>query len=388
MECPKCKHLQEATDKCESCGVYFSKLGTRPPEQKPARANRPRPDAVESKPGITPFIVTAVVAGLLVFVFMRKGKETPEAANDRPSPVRTVVQLDDSGMGKSSTQLTSSPAAAAVQPAAFSPADAGKPLEAARNATVLIETGLGLGSGFIVDAQCHVVTNRHVVDLDGKRIAQEVVNDPRAREAMRDAQMQLQEEIYEAQRHLRAIRNQPGANLEAANLEHQIEEMQKRLDDPAKYLKNNVANKVDRAGRAGFTATLPDGSRYDSLYARYSDKYDLALFQLPSKFCTGIKSGRSKELSYGQRLFTIGNPSGLVFTLTSGVYSGERFDGETRYLQTDAPINPGNSGGPLLTEDGRVIGINSLVLRDTQGIGFALPIEAAYEAFPELGSPD
>jgi S1-C subfamily serine protease len=77
----------------------------------------------------------------------------------------------------------------------------------------------------------------------------------------------------------------------------------------------------------------------------------------------------------------------MTYTLTSGVFSGERFDGETRYLQTDAPINPGNSGGPLITENGRVIGVNSMVLRDTQGIGFALPIEAVFKAFPELGDP-
>jgi S1-C subfamily serine protease len=74
----------------------------------------------------------------------------------------------------------------------------------------------------------------------------------------------------------------------------------------------------------------------------------------------------------------------MTYTLTSGVFSGERVDGDMRFLQTDAPINPGNSGGPLITEDGRVVGVNTMVLRDTQGIGFALPIEAVFDAFPEL----
>jgi S1-C subfamily serine protease len=345
-----------------------------------------RSEPAETRVGVTPFIVTAVVTGLLVFGYMRKGKDTPEAANHQSSSDQRIVLIEDPRAGGGPAQVTSAPMPGRVQPATGVPA-ADKPLEAARNATVLIETGMGLGSGFIIDDQCHVVTNRHVVDLDGKRMAQEVVQDPRAQAAIRDAQMQLQEEIYMAQQRLRAIRNEPAANLERAELERRIVEMRKRLEDPSKYVKNFVADKVDKAGREGFSVTLSDGSRYESLYARYSDSYDLALFQLPAKFCTGIKSGRSKELSYGQRLYTIGNPSGMVFTLTSGVFSGERFDGETRYLQTDAPINPGNSGGPLLTEDGRVIGVNSMVLRDTQGIGFALPIEAVYESFPELGSP-
>jgi S1-C subfamily serine protease len=70
--------------------------------------------------------------------------------------------------------------------------------------------------------------------------------------------------------------------------------------------------------------------------------------------------------------------------VTSGIFSGERGEGHERLLQTDAPINPGNSGGPLITENGEVIGINTLVLRGTQGIGFAIPIEAAFDDFAAL----
>ena len=50
-------------------------------------------------------------------------------------------------------------------------------------------------------------------------------------------------------------------------------------------------------------------------------------------------------------------------------------------LQTDAPINPGNSGGPLLDEKGRVHGVNTLILRNTQSIGFAIPIKAVFDDF-------
>jgi S1-C subfamily serine protease len=51
------------------------------------------------------------------------------------------------------------------------------------------------------------------------------------------------------------------------------------------------------------------------------------------------------------------------------------------YLQTDAAINPGNSGGPLIDENGYARGVNTMILRDTQGIGFAIPIEQVFEEF-------
>jgi S1-C subfamily serine protease len=86
----------------------------------------------------------------------------------------------------------------------------------------------------------------------------------------------------------------------------------------------------------------------------------------------------------GDRLYTVGNPSGLAYTVTSGVFSGERGEGGERLLQTDAPINPGNSGGPLITADGQVVGINTSVARGLQGIGFAIPIETAFNEFFQL----
>jgi serine protease Do len=384
MQCPKCNHQQEATDKCESCGVYFSKLGAKPAEAKPARKERVRAESPPAKIGMGALAITALATALIVIGFMRKGNDSREPAGHRIESQRIITV--DSAPAPDARDSSQRPVN--IQSSSGSSTTTEKPLEAARNATVLIETGLGLGSGFIIDGQCHVVTNRHVVEMDGARTANEVVRDPDAQAAIADARERLQRQIYAAEVRLRSIRNQAGSNLEQVELERRIAEARKQLEDPSLGLKNYVAKTVDKAGRSGFSATLPDGTRYESLYARFSEDYDLALFKLPAKFCTPIPTGRSKELSYGQRLYTIGNPSGMAYTLTSGVFSGERFDGDTRFLQTDAPINPGNSGGPLITEDGKVIGINSMVLRDTQGIGFALPIEAAYEAFPELGSPD
>jgi serine protease Do len=90
----------------------------------------------------------------------------------------------------------------------------------------------------------------------------------------------------------------------------------------------------------------------------------------------------------GQLVFAIGSPEGLQNSLTMGVVSATARQADPTksltYIQTDAPINPGNSGGPLVTEEGKVVGVNTLVMRGVQGIGFAIPIEAIYEEFPEL----
>jgi serine protease Do len=380
MECPKCRHQQEATDKCESCGVYFSKLAAQPA----ATPSRRRETAVDAPPGsrtgIAPFVATAVFTGLLVFGFTRGRADPPAATVQNGVEVPTAPEGDEADLDEA--EPLEMPASVQSTPERAAGSD--KPLEAARDATVLIETPFGLGSGFIIDEQCHVITSRHVVEMNGAQMAEGIVQERDTQIELQEVRNRLRYSITAAEQRLRAIRNQPASNLEQAELERKIAEMRRILADPEKHLKNHIASQVDKAGRTGFSASLPDGSSYDSLDAKLAPNVDLALFKLPAKFCPHIRPGRSVDLAYGQRLYTIGNPSGMTYTLTSGVFSGERVDGDMRFLQTDAPINPGNSGGPLITEDGRVVGVNTMVLRDTQGIGFALPIEAVFDAFPEL----
>jgi S1-C subfamily serine protease len=154
--------------------------------------------------------------------------------------------------------------------------------------------------------------------------------------------------------------------------------MRQQLGDLPGQIGDAIKGKVAQSGREGFTVTMIDGTEFKGLRVQYAASRDLALLKLPIDHCAHVPIGNSTRLSVGQRLYTIGNPSGLAYTVTSGIFSGERGEGTERLLQTDAPINPGNSGGPLITEDGQVVGINSMVMRGTQGIGFAIPIEAVY----------
>jgi len=124
---------------------------------------------------------------------------------------------------------------------------------------------------------------------------------------------------------------------------------------------------------------------------------DLAVLKIDStKKLPYIELGNSDNMRVGDWVIAIGNPYRLDHTVTVGVISAkgrpvtitDQSTGKQRVykdlIQTDAAINPGNSGGPLISLDGKVIGINTAVNAQAQGIGFAIPINTAKEVLDEL----
>jgi S1-C subfamily serine protease len=107
-----------------------------------------------------------------------------------------------------------------------------------------------------------------------------------------------------------------------------------------------------------------------------------------------IPVGTSEDVQVGQKVFAIGNPFGLDWTLTTGIVSAldRSLTGEDErviqhLIQTDAAINPGNSGGPLLDSAGRLIGMNTAIFSPSgasAGIGFAVPVDTINRVAPEL----
>ena len=377
MNCPKCGHAQDETVQCAACGVYFAKL-----QQPSASAVRSRSASNEppagSGLGLSALLVTALLTGAIVYAIMRPRAPARPVAEAAPADAAARPATDSSP----APEMTSRAAADAARARTRS----GNPIELARQATVLIRTGWGVGSGFIIDEDCDVITNRHVVETDGSRVASQVVRDPQVRARMALAQQQLRAAIAQAQQLRRALAFREGTHLEQMQLDERIAAMQSELADLPGHESQLVGDKVESASRNGFSATLIDGSQYDGLRADYAEDVDLALFRLPASHCPHLSPGHSADLSVGERVYSIGNPSGLAYTVTSGIFSGARLQGNRRLLQTDAAINPGNSGGPLITERGEVVGINTMILAGTQGIGFAIPIETAFEAFSDLRS--
>ena len=138
------------------------------------------------------------------------------------------------------------------------------------------------------------------------------------------------------------------------------------------------------------TVELADGRQFDATVVALSDEHDLALIRIAAMGLSPALIGDSDALEVGQTAIAIGSPLGtFTETVTRGIISGTGrtitvADGSTRrpvtmtdLLQTDAAINPGNSGGPLLDASGAVVGINTAVSAEAQGLGFAIPISAA-----------
>lgn len=118
-------------------------------------------------------------------------------------------------------------------------------------------------------------------------------------------------------------------------------------------------------------------------------KHDLALLRVPvSTSVKPVTFAAARHADLGEWVLACGNPYGLGMTYTAGIISGKnrtiRTEGKvyTHVLQTDAAINPGNSGGPLLNLAGKVIGMNTMILSPSQGIGFAIPTEQIQSLLP------
>ena len=134
---------------------------------------------------------------------------------------------------------------------------------------------------------------------------------------------------------------------------------------------------------------LKDEREFDAKVVGRDPQTDLALIKIDAKGELPVaRLGRSAELKVGEWVLAVGSPFGLEQTVTAGIVSAKgRAIGSGPYddfIQTDASINPGNSGGPLVNLNGEVVGINTAIIAQGQGIGFAIPIDMATKIVAQL----
>jgi serine protease Do len=150
------------------------------------------------------------------------------------------------------------------------------------------------------------------------------------------------------------------------------------------FTNNHVVEKADK-----IRVKLSTGKEYDAEIKGRDPNTDIALIKInPASELPFVQFGDSDKLRVGEWVFAIGNPFGLDHTVTAGIVSAKgRVIGAGPYdnfIQTDASINPGNSGGPLFNLNGEVVGINTAIVAQGQGIGFAIPVNTAKSIIKDL----
>jgi len=160
------------------------------------------------------------------------------------------------------------------------------------------------------------------------------------------------------------------------------------VDEDGLILTN--AHVIDGADRV--TITLRDGRTFEGNVLGEDRVTDVAVVKIDATDLPTASLGNSDQLQPGEWAIAIGNPLGLDNTVTAGIISATGRssaqvgvpDQRASYIQTDAAINPGNSGGPLLNERGEVIGVNTAIRANAQGLGFAIPINTAKRIADQL----
>jgi serine protease Do len=153
-----------------------------------------------------------------------------------------------------------------------------------------------------------------------------------------------------------------------------------------------VTNNHVVRGATKVSITLDDGTTLPAKVVGRDARTDLAVLKVDAGHdLPFIQLGDSAKVRPGEWVVAIGNPFGLGGTITAGIVSALGRDiGEGPYdqfIQVDAPINKGNSGGPLITQDGKVIGVNTAILSPTGGsvgIGFAIPSNLVHSVVDQL----
>jgi serine protease Do len=276
-------------------------------------------------------------------------------------------------------------------------------IEKASLSTVTIKTSIGQGSGFFINENGYILTNKHVLRVDETEIK-------KAEEFIARVDNRIEDDeatIAEAEKRLRRMRSDLDdykASIDRMTGPNaQIIAMQKYKSQSAQYdfdeaqlrkRKNEFEEKISkyRQEKGEFTkkarmakhdrqfiVILKDKTEIEANLVSVSNDHDLALLKIDGCKSPYIQSGAPKEIIQGMGVFAIGSPLGIVDSVSSGVLSG--YDND--YIRTDAKIYPGNSGGPLITADGKVIGINTLkvITQKFEGMGFAIPVTKALQEF-------
>jgi serine protease Do len=276
-------------------------------------------------------------------------------------------------------------------------------IERAVCATVAIQSTIGTGSGFFVSADGYIITNRHVLqhtDDQGKSAHSYFgALESRLRgigERLKREQAQLKEAKERLDRTRAAIDAQRDSAVKDINRsqyladfqsyvtweenfkrrKREFEQKEKELWDKKMGFKRDASV---AALAQSFTVRLADNTTLRAYLVKRSQTDDLALLKVDGYRTPYLKPPDFGIPADGELVYAIGNPVSLHNSVASGTVSGI----EGGFIKTDAKIYPGNSGGPLVTSEGRVIGVATFkkITHKSEGLGFAIAIDKVLAEF-------
>lgn len=136
------------------------------------------------------------------------------------------------------------------------------------------------------------------------------------------------------------------------------------------------------AGAKSDIAFKQAGHTYPALLVAGNTAFDLCKLTVPGLAAPAVTMRKLPSVRVGERVYAIGNPRGLELTLSEGLVSGLRDIEDDRQIQTTAPISPGSSGGGLFDDKGRLLGITTSTLANSQNLNFAMPASLASQLQP------
>lgn len=288
-------------------------------------------------------------------------------------------------------------------PALLADYPARTPIEKATAGTVAVKSPLGFGSGFFISADGYLITNKHVIRTTEaqKNQSKDHFNRAEGRIEQLDRQFARKaERLKNFKTRLDSLKKTADAETDPRRKQAYLEDYKKNLEiyqqksaefeeQRRQYEEKKRRFRSDRESydygkivadlSQSFTIFLVDNTQHYVRLVAVSNRYDLALLKLDGYQVPPLVPGKSRGLIQGAPLFAIGSPVKLKNSVTSGVFSGY----EQGFIQTDTRIYPGNSGGPLVNDRGEVVGINTFkkLTHKFEGLGFAIPIQVAFEEF-------
>ena len=372
--CPKCSSKLTNKVECTSCGLIFDKYF-----QAEARRKAQAEKDAEKKERFRKHVLVAlsglILAGIAAAAFLFWVR------TDVPPVTKQDASLTDNSRDGVEQETE--------HPDVQKPKDIGvigkggdgdkQFIQNAINATVTVETPWGaVGSGFFINENS-LVTNRHVAEFNIKDFE---VFRKKVAKGREEANLEA-DAIKELKQKLDGMPDGPN-RTQVFNLIHEKEAGLNNYLSQLQKAEKEVADMDEKRLSQDIKIILADGSEHSVSTILLSDAHDLALLKVYGVNTAILRPNKNgRHLEQGDTVFTIGSPSGLRNTVTSGIFSGYRkaAGNDDIYLQIDAPINPGNSGGPLIDGHGNVYGVNTMILTNTEGLGFAIPIEAVFDDF-------